>query len=35
MAETLIDVQFWIPPLAPPQALPEQSKKENNNPNPR
>jgi len=35
MAETLIDVQFWIPPLAPPQAPPEQSKKENNNPNPR
>ena len=30
MAESLIDVQFWIPPLAPP----EQSKKENNNPNP-
>ena len=35
MAETLIDVQFWIPPLAPPQLLPDGNKKENNNPNPR
>jgi len=29
-----IEVQFWIPPLAPPQPPPEVSKKENNNPNP-
>lgn len=34
MAESLIDVQFWIPPLAPPQSPPEGGKKKNNNPNP-
>lgn len=34
MAESLIDVQFWIPPLAPPQPLPEAAKKEINNLNP-
>ena len=35
MAGSPIDVQFWIPPLAPPQAPPEGVKKENNTPNPR
>lgn len=34
MAETPIDVQFWIPPLAPPQAPPEVSKPKGNQSNP-
>ena len=34
MGATPIEVQFWIPPLAPPQPPPEVSKKENSNPNP-